>query len=99
MRWLAGTEILTWVLDKRCGSAFDAGVGVEVLEASRLDAGRLDEGVDIGELQPDHPAQAVGGELPLVDEPVERTSGDAQPASGFLRRQPHGIRRRCSILG
>src|SRR5688572_18472095 len=81
--------------EPRARSALRSGVRVEVLERARLDPRAGDERVDVGSLQPDHPAHAVGGELALVDEPVEGPGGDAQPPRRLLGRKPLDVRRRC----
>ncbi len=43
-----------------------------MLERAGLDPAGLDERVDLVFLQPDHPAEPVGGDVALVDEPVQR---------------------------
>ena len=43
-----------------------------MFERSGLDAARLDEGVDLVLLEPDDPAEAVRGELALINEPIQR---------------------------
>ena len=65
-----------------------ARVGVEVLERAGLDAAGVDEGVDVGGLQPDDPPEAVGRDLALVDEPVERAGRDAEPVGRFAGAEP-----------
>ena len=37
-----------------------------MLQGARFDPGALDERVDVGLLEPDHPAELVGGELTLA---------------------------------
>ena len=75
-----------------------ARVGVEVLEGAGLDAGRLDEGLDIVGLQSDHPPEPVGRQVAEVDEPVEGSWRDPEATSRVLRRQPGDVRCHARIL-
>jgi len=65
--------------------------GVEVLELARLDAGALDEGLDLVRSEADDPPEAVGRQIAVVDEPVERAGGDAETPGSLLGRQPLGL--------
>src|SRR6266550_1362977 len=75
-----------------------------MLQPARLDAGPVDEGVHLALLEADDPAELVRRQLALVDEPVQRPHGDAQPArrlagthpvdvdgghSGIIKTTPH----------
>src|SRR5271165_6256140 len=61
---------------------------MEVLEVSRLDPAGLDVAVHVGLLQADHAAELIGGQVALVDEPVEAAQGHAETRRRFLRAQP-----------
>ena len=52
------------------------GLGVEVLERARCDAGALDELFDLVGTQPYDAAHLVSGELARIDEAVQGTKGD-----------------------
>jgi len=49
-----------------------------VLQRPRLDAGSLDERVDIPLLEPDHAPELVSGKLTVVDQAVQRARRDPQ---------------------
>ena len=51
-------------------------VGMTRAEGSRVYPAVIDELIHIGLLEADHPSEPVGGNLPFVDEPVERASCD-----------------------
>src|SRR5580700_9317812 len=81
-------------------------LGVEVLEAPGGDAAGLDETFHIPLLQPDHPAELVGRDHSLVDEPVEAAEGHTQvlgrllgahPMDLFVHRTPEIIFDRSSV--
>jgi hypothetical protein len=59
-----------------------------VLEGAGRDPTRLDELVDLVLLEADHPAEPVGGQLALIDEPIEGAGGDAEMAGGVGRGEP-----------
>src|SRR5205807_2113600 len=64
------------------------GLGVEVLQAARFDAGGVDETVDIGLLEPDDAPELVRRQLTFVDEAIERPQGYPEPLRGFLGAHP-----------
>jgi len=61
-----------------------AGVGIEMLEGARLNAGPVDKNVDVGGFEADHPSHAIGGKVALVDEAVEGSGGDPETPGRFL---------------
>ena len=63
-------------------------LGVEVLETSRRDTAGLDEPFDITLLETDDPAEFVGRDHALVDEPVEAAEGHAEMLSRLLGAHP-----------
>src|SRR4051812_27093237 len=63
-------------------------LGVQVLEGPRGDPTGLDEQVDIVLLEADDAPEAVAGDLPLVDESVQGSRGDAEVLGSFRRAQP-----------
>jgi len=71
------------------------GFGVEVLEAPGGDAGVFEEHVEVGCRDPQHPPHLVGGDVALVNEPIQRALGDAEPLGG-VRRPSHRSRQRTS---
>ena len=68
-----------------------AGVGVEVLEAAGHDPGGVDELVDVGLLEADHPAEPVGGQPAGVHQAVHGPGRDAE--------QPGGVGRAHLLVG
>src|SRR4051812_47159903 len=68
-----------------------AGVGIEVLQLAGLDARLGDEVVDFVLLETDHTPELVGGKLPLVDEPVQRSHGHAEPARCLASAHPANV--------
>ena len=66
-------------------------LGIEMTHRPRLNTGRLNERVDVGALQPDHASELVGGELPFIDEAVERAVRDTQVLSGRSGGHPFDL--------
>ena len=64
------------------------GVRVEVAKASRRDSRSLKKALDIAFLDPEDPSHAIGRDLALVDESVQRPLGDAQTLRCLRRSQP-----------
>ena len=59
-----------------------------MLETAGRDAHAIDEGVEVGGLEADNPSHLVGGELPLVDESVERAQCHPEPLAGLPSPHP-----------
>jgi hypothetical protein len=70
------------------GSVALPGLGVEVLERSRLDARRLDERLDVLKLQADDTAKLVRRDLALINQPIERSWGQAKVSGGLGGTKP-----------
>ena len=63
-------------------------LGIEMFELAGRDLTASDELVNLALLQADDPTKAVRGQLPLIDEPVQRSGDQPQRGSGFFRGQP-----------
>ncbi len=74
-----------------------AGIGVEMVKASRLNAAGVNEGINLGDTQTNHPSESVGRKLAFIDEPVQGACGHAQPAGCFGGTQPFDSRRTRSV--
>ena len=59
-------------------------LGVEVLERSPGCTCRLEERLDVLELEPQHPTELVRGDVALVDEAIQSAGRDAEMPSGIL---------------
>ena len=62
-----------------------------MLARAGLDAAAHDELIDFGLLKTDHSTEAVRGQLPFVDEAVQRAGGDAKTSGGFRGAQPRDL--------
>lgn len=59
-----------------------------MLERAGGDAATFDELLDIAAAQPDDAPEPEGGQLPLVDEPVERAGAQPEHLSGLAAAHP-----------
>ena len=78
------------------GGRFDS-LGIQVLELTGCDLTLRNERIDLTLLQPDYSAEPVRGQLPLIDQSIERARREAQGRSRLFRGQPvtvcrsHGV--------
>ncbi len=71
------------------GGFFNRGrLRVQVLERSRFDSARPDEGVDLGLFETNDPPESICGKLPFVDEAVQRARCQPKCRRCFLGGQP-----------
>jgi hypothetical protein len=66
-------------------------LGIQVFERARLDPTPTDELVDLGLLQADDPAESIRGQMPFVDQAVQRPRCEAERRSSFFGGQPIAV--------
>ena len=81
-----------WI-DQLCVSALFGwrNLWVEVLELAGLDTAIANERVDFALLQADYSPKSVCGQLPFIDQPVERPRGQSQRGRRFFGGEPIAI--------
>ena len=81
-----------WI-DELCVSALFGwrNLWVEMLKLAGLDATVADERIDFALLQSNHPAESVRGQLPFIDQSVERPRGQSQRGRRFFGGEPIAI--------
>jgi len=62
-----------------------------VLERARFDAAVVDEPIDVRRFEADHPAEAVGRHLSLIDEAIKGARRDAEPVGSVGRAEPANV--------
>lgn len=72
-------------------SVFLSNLGIEVFEFAWSNPALSNERIDLAQLEPDNSAEAVCGQLPLVDQPVERARSQPQRRCRFFRGQPVAV--------
>lgn len=65
--------------------------GVEMLEGARFDATVVDERINLGLLETNHPTKPIRRQLALVDQAVERPRRESERGGSFLRGQPVSV--------
>jgi hypothetical protein len=70
------------------GSVALSGFGIKMFERSRLDPSRLDERFDVIKLQTNDSAELVCRDLALIDQPVQRSRGQAEVSCSLGGTKP-----------
>jgi len=60
-------------------------------QTSGGNSGPFEEDIKVGRFDAQDPPHLVGGDLPFVDQAIERPLGDPEPLGGLGRAQPFGV--------